>query len=132
MTCITINDLPSVETILPGELEQIFGAGPRTFRPSFEQLEDRQLLAASVTASFQNGVLDVEGTSGSDAIYLAQDNGNIQGGIDNTFAWEISSCEHVSKWDGDGQREQRTGRAGNEAQFDRVLNFAAAQRAVNV
>src|SRR5207302_11100149 len=78
MTCITINDLPSVETILPGELEQIFGAGPRTFRPSFEQLEDRQLLAASVTASFQNGVLDVEGTSGSDAIYLAQDNGNIQ------------------------------------------------------
>ncbi len=66
MARITINDLPPVEMLTTEELELIFGAGRRTFRPTLEALEDRQLLSASaistlggVAASFSldNGVL---------------------------------------------------------------------------
>jgi hypothetical protein len=45
MARIVIADLPPAETIPQDELDQIFGAGPRQFRPSFESLEDRLLLS---------------------------------------------------------------------------------------
>ena len=45
MTRIKIEDLPPVATIPPEELARIFGAG--RYRPSFEMLEERQLLSFS-------------------------------------------------------------------------------------
>jgi hypothetical protein len=43
------------------DLEQIYGgAGRRSFRPTLEGLEDRQLLAANVTATLTAGVLNVK------------------------------------------------------------------------
>ncbi len=51
---------------------------PRSFRPSLEGLEDRRLMAASLTASLSTkGVLRVEGTDRADTIVVRQINGSI-------------------------------------------------------
>jgi hypothetical protein len=44
-TCPPLHDIPAEE------LEEIFGAGSRRFQPSFEVLEDRQLLSASAVST---------------------------------------------------------------------------------
>ncbi len=46
-------------------------------KPALEVLENRQLLAASLTASFQNGFLYVDGTEFADRIIIRQNNGFI-------------------------------------------------------
>jgi hypothetical protein len=46
MARIKIEDLPPFETMTPEEQEEILGAGSLSFRPTFEALEDRQLMAA--------------------------------------------------------------------------------------
>jgi hypothetical protein len=51
MSRIRIDDLPPVETLTQEELDAIFGAGLRSFRPTFDVLEDRQLMAAGLTHS---------------------------------------------------------------------------------
>ena len=51
MARINTSDLPPVTDIPANELEEIRGAGRRSFRPSFEALEDRYLLSASVLSN---------------------------------------------------------------------------------
>jgi hypothetical protein len=49
----------------------------RAYRPYLEQLEDRRLLAASLTANLAAGILTVDGTEAADRINLRQINGRI-------------------------------------------------------
>lgn len=51
MARISIEDLSAVENLTPEEMELIVGAGLRSFKPSFEALEDRQLMAAGLGRS---------------------------------------------------------------------------------
>lgn len=43
MARIQISDLPQLADLSEEQLKELFGAGPRSFRPSFEGLEDRTL-----------------------------------------------------------------------------------------
>jgi hypothetical protein len=45
---IRIEDLPAKEPVSEEEMAAIIGAGRRSFRPTFETLEDRTLMSASV------------------------------------------------------------------------------------
>jgi hypothetical protein len=47
MARIQIGDLPLLKDLTPEQLKELFGAGPKAFRPSFEALEERQLMSAS-------------------------------------------------------------------------------------
>src|SRR5262245_55252980 len=46
MARITIKDLPVAENLTPEQEELIQGAGPRSFRPTFEALEGREMMDA--------------------------------------------------------------------------------------
>ena len=46
MSRIRIEDLPTVETLTQEELDAIFGAGRRSFQPTFEALEAREVTDA--------------------------------------------------------------------------------------
>jgi hypothetical protein len=48
MARIRIEDLPPVENLTPEELEEILGAGLRSFRPTFEALDARELMDAGL------------------------------------------------------------------------------------
>jgi hypothetical protein len=48
MARIRIEDLPPVEDLTPEEMEEIFGAGLKSFRPTFEALEARELMDAGL------------------------------------------------------------------------------------
>jgi hypothetical protein len=49
MSRIQIADLPALQDLSPEELELIFGAGPQTFRPTIDSLEDRLLLSGGLS-----------------------------------------------------------------------------------
>jgi hypothetical protein len=49
MARIRIDDLPVAEGLTPEQEALILGAGLKSFRPSLEALEDRQLMAAGIT-----------------------------------------------------------------------------------
>jgi hypothetical protein len=77
MAHIRIDDLPPDTDLTPEELEQIYGgAGRRSFIPTIESLESREMYAASVTAQLlTSGVLSVrgqhiQGTPNNDAVTL--------------------------------------------------------------
>jgi hypothetical protein len=58
MARIQIADLPLLKDLTPEQLKELFGAGPRAFKPSFEALEDRTLrsmtpLGGSLLANIQ-------------------------------------------------------------------------------
>lgn len=69
----------------PSWLRQLFGLdrkrkpiGKRTnYRPTFDALERRDLLASSLMASLANGVLHIEGTYRNDTITLRESAGNL-------------------------------------------------------
>jgi hypothetical protein len=48
MARITINDLPPGDGLSPEQEEQVLGAGPKSFRPSIEALEAREVYDASL------------------------------------------------------------------------------------
>ncbi|MCI0458585.1 MAG: hypothetical protein L0Z62_16600, partial [Gemmataceae bacterium] len=50
----------------------------KRFRPSFERLESRDLLAGSLTASLSDGLLRIEGTEAPDNITVRQSNDQIR------------------------------------------------------
>jgi hypothetical protein len=56
MARIRIEDLP-VETLTPEEMEEILGAGRFEFKPTFEALEDRQLMAAGFGGSSLGAIM---------------------------------------------------------------------------
>src|SRR5262245_42792023 len=66
MARIRFDDLPPLEQLSPEELEQVVGAGRA--RLGLEQLESRELMAASVTANLVGTSLRVEGSPGNDQI----------------------------------------------------------------
>jgi hypothetical protein len=51
MERIQFDDLAAVENLTAEQMEQIYGAGWRSFKPTFEALEDRQLMAAGLGQS---------------------------------------------------------------------------------
>ena len=51
MAHINIYDLPSIETLTPEEMEQIFGAGFRARPLSFESLENRTLFSVTTLST---------------------------------------------------------------------------------
>lgn len=69
---ITVKDLPSVEALSEQEQAETFGAGVRRARLGIEELETRELMAATITASLTGGVLRVERTPGADQIRVFQ------------------------------------------------------------
>jgi hypothetical protein len=48
MTRIQFNDLPPFETLTPEAMEEIFGAGLRSFQPTIEALEAREMMDAGL------------------------------------------------------------------------------------
>jgi hypothetical protein len=48
MERIKIEDLPPVESLTPEELEEVFGAGLRLYKPMFEALEAHEMESVSV------------------------------------------------------------------------------------
>ena len=60
MARIRIDDLPVADSLTPEEEALLLGAGLRSFRPSIEALEDRQLMAAGITFAEATGVLRIE------------------------------------------------------------------------
>src|SRR5262245_27597503 len=69
MTRIRIDDLPVAEDLSPEQEALILGAGLKSFRPSFEDLEDRQLLAVNITVAA--GVMTIRGDEGADHVRVA-------------------------------------------------------------
>lgn len=61
MARIRIDDLPIEENLTPEEEELILGAGRRSFRPTFESLENRELTDAALGAAVLPGLLQGEG-----------------------------------------------------------------------
>jgi len=45
MARIKITDLPLLQDLTEEQLKDLFGAGPRSYKPSFDALEDRQLMS---------------------------------------------------------------------------------------
>ena len=77
MSRIRIDDLPAVSTLTPEEMAEIFGAGSRSFQPTFETLEDRQLMTGGLNASLSSGVLHITGTSSADVFDLRRSSDQI-------------------------------------------------------
>jgi hypothetical protein len=76
---IRIEDLPALETLTEEEMARIFGAGRQNrVQLGVEALETRNLMAASLAASFTNGLLRVEGTEAADRIVIRQIGSNLQ------------------------------------------------------
>jgi hypothetical protein len=57
------------------------------YQPRFDVLESRELMAASLTASFANGLLKIEGTEKADVIKVRESNG-----IAGTFI-SVDNCK---------------------------------------
>src|SRR5262245_41391273 len=55
---IEIKDLPPEETLTPEEKERLAGAGRQAFRPKFDNLEARELMAAGVMAGAAPAVVN--------------------------------------------------------------------------
>jgi RTX calcium-binding nonapeptide repeat (4 copies) len=66
MARIRIDDLPVAEDLTPEQEALIQGAGLKSFRPSLEALEDRQLMAAGITLAAATGVLTIEGSNAAE------------------------------------------------------------------
>ncbi|MFO0864595.1 MAG: hypothetical protein U0744_08085 [Gemmataceae bacterium] len=75
-TRIVIQDLPEDDLLSQEEMDLLFGAGK--IRLGVESLEQRDLMAAQLTATFAQGVLRVEGTDMRDRIVVQQANGNLK------------------------------------------------------
>ena len=74
---IVIEDLPALEQLSDEMMEQIFGAGRPSFRPSIEMLEDRQLMAAGLTASLSGGILKIQDQNPGDIVHVRELNNQI-------------------------------------------------------
>ncbi|MBM4070708.1 MAG: hypothetical protein FJ271_17400 [Planctomycetes bacterium] len=70
MPRIRIDDLPPLEQLTSEELAEVFGMGRARLSLGIEQLESRELMAASVTAALVGSTLRVEGTQGDDKITI--------------------------------------------------------------
>jgi hypothetical protein len=51
---------------------------PASFRPTFEQLENRELMAANVTANFANGLLRIQSNAAHDQLLIQNLNGQVR------------------------------------------------------
>lgn len=69
---VRIANLAPPEQLSPEEMARILRAGRPKFKPGIEMLEDRQLLAASLTANLTAGTLTIEGTQQVDRIRILQ------------------------------------------------------------
>jgi hypothetical protein len=68
MARIRIDDLPITETVTPEEQEQILGAGRRSFRPSIEGLENREMYAANLGSALTPGLRALADAARGDAL----------------------------------------------------------------
>src|SRR5262245_36459177 len=57
MARITIDDLPAAPELPPEQEEQVQGAGPKSFKPSIESLEGREMYAADLAGALAPGLL---------------------------------------------------------------------------
>ena len=62
MARIKIDDLPVTEDLTAEQEALLLGAGLKSFRPTLEGLEDRQLMAASINVAA--GVMTIRGYGG--------------------------------------------------------------------
>lgn len=65
---IVIEDLPKLEHLSEEEMAEIFGAGPRGYRPMVEQLESREVMSASAMSNL----------GGTVAQFALQSNGHLE------------------------------------------------------
>src|SRR5688572_8225660 len=68
--CSDIDILPGAEPLTEAEAAAVWGAGRA--RLHVEGLEGRELMAASLTATFEGGLLRIEGTDRPDRVTVQQ------------------------------------------------------------
>lgn len=76
MARIRIDDLPLGENLTPEQEELILGAGRRTFRPTLESLENREMMDASIGSVAMQRMLDM--AQGAQIRWLAQETSALQ------------------------------------------------------
>jgi hypothetical protein len=76
MVRIRIDDLPLGENLTPEQEELIVGAGRRTFRPTLESLENREMMDAGIGGVAMQRMLDM--TQGAQIRFLAQETSALQ------------------------------------------------------
>jgi hypothetical protein len=83
MSRIRIDDLPVAEDLPPQQEELIQGAGLKSFRPSIEALEDRQLMAAGITFAEATGTLRIEAAPEGSLASVQQDGNQVKAYLDS-------------------------------------------------
>jgi hypothetical protein len=115
---IVIEDLPDDEILSQEEMDLLFGAGK--IRLGVESLEQRDLMAAQLTASLTGSVLRIEGTDKADQIRILQSNNQIsiegvaiQSGTTPRLSINVSEIDRIfvdglegddQIWVGDGSK----------------------------
>jgi acylphosphatase len=91
MSRIVIDDLPVAECLTPEQEELIQGAGLRSFRPSLEVLEGREVPATISVTSLADYALGARhsGVTLRDAVHAANTNTSVNGSVAGSGADEI-------------------------------------------
>jgi hypothetical protein len=89
MSRIRIDDLPVAENLTPEQEEMIQGAGLKSFRPSLEALEDRQLMSANPVAIVANSGQAAEAPDGRRTLYAIFGGATIS--KDDVIRWSKST-----------------------------------------
>jgi hypothetical protein len=78
MARIRIDDLPVAENLTPEQEALILGAGLKSFRPSLEHLETREV--PTVSFGLANGVLTIQGDATENKVTVIAREGNLDKG----------------------------------------------------
>src|SRR4051812_6174446 len=78
MARIRIDDLPVAESLTPEQEALLLGAGLKSFRPTLEGLEDRQLMAAGISFAAATGVLTIQGDASANTASVRQVLGQVR------------------------------------------------------
>jgi hypothetical protein len=102
MAHIRIDDLPGAENLAPEQEELLLGAGLKSFRPSFEALEAREV-PASISALSPDGVVTIEGDSFHNIARVREANGPVTVTIDQVGkTFDAAEVREIQFQGGDG------------------------------
>jgi hypothetical protein len=95
MSRIKIDDLPVAENLTPEQEALLLGAGLKSFRPSIEALEDRQLMAAGITFAEATGVLRIEAAPEGSLASVRQVGSQVQVSLDSRPVESFAAVKEI-------------------------------------